>query len=231
MRTAELLELVDSVDGWLAGDEALALHHAAAAIASPDPVAVEIGSWKGRSTVAIASAFRDRGAGTVYAVDPHCGARPHRLTGEDDTQAAFEANIARAGLTGHVQLLRMLSADARPLVTRPIDLVFIDGSHLYEDVLRDIELWTRDLAAGATVALHDVIFFDGVNRAVRERVLRRGSLRMPRLVDDTLLLDHAPGRWSLADEARALRMRWRLRRPRAWRWARAARRRFRRSTA
>jgi predicted O-methyltransferase YrrM len=36
---------------------------------APTPIIVEFGSWKGRSTIWLASGVKDRGEGRVYAVD------------------------------------------------------------------------------------------------------------------------------------------------------------------
>src|SRR4051794_34480335 len=130
----DLKELVDSVEGWLGDGEASELHRAALNAAAAEPVAVEIGSWKGKSTVAIASAFRERGAGTVYAVDPHEGTSPHETEGEPDTFAAFLANVERAGVAAHVTPVRARSREARPRVDHSVDLLFVDGSHEYDDV-------------------------------------------------------------------------------------------------
>jgi hypothetical protein len=38
----------------------------------------------------------------------------------------------------------------------PIHLLFVDGSHEYEDVLRDFRGFAPHVAPGGTIALHDV---------------------------------------------------------------------------
>jgi hypothetical protein len=38
---------------------------------------------------------------------------------------------------------------------RPIHFLFVDGSHKYEDVARDIELWVPQIVVGGEVAFHD----------------------------------------------------------------------------
>jgi predicted O-methyltransferase YrrM len=159
--------------------------------AAPRRVAVEIGSWKGRSTLAIGLGFAERGAGTVIAVDPHT---------RDDTFADFERNVAP--VAAHVRPVRRLSLEARAEAGEPIDLLFLDGSHAYEDVRADLDAWSPLLRAGATVAFHDAQM-PGVGRVLRERVLRRGPFRRPRLVQRTLLADYAPGSWGRRDAARA----------------------------
>src|SRR4051812_26267900 len=68
---AEMSELLAGIDGWLHPAEAAVLHHLAteAARLGAGPI-VEIGSWQGRSTVALATAARVWGV-PVVAIDPH----------------------------------------------------------------------------------------------------------------------------------------------------------------
>jgi len=80
-------------------------------------VIVEIGSWKGRSTIVLAAGARAGAGGPVYAVDPHQGL-PQR--GGEPTFAAFQANIAAAGVADLVRPLQQCSAEsARVRATPP----------------------------------------------------------------------------------------------------------------
>ena len=45
-----------------------------------------------------------------------------------------------------------------------VDLLHIDGRHLYEDVKHDFETWRPKLFPGATVLFHDTQSFDGVKQ-------------------------------------------------------------------
>ncbi|MGH7330009.1 MAG: class I SAM-dependent methyltransferase, partial [Polyangiaceae bacterium] len=107
---------------------------------------------------------------------------------------------ARRNLTGCVISIRTTSAEARVVYDgEPIDLLFIDGSHDYEDVLADIDLWTPLLADNAIVAFNDP-YSPGVNRALRERMLsRRLPVEAPRHVNNTLFaISRRAGRTSNA---------------------------------
>jgi hypothetical protein len=210
MTKEELAERLEGVDGWLTACEAWALHLAARNAPAVAPVAVEIGSWKGRSTLALALAFRERGAGTVIAIDPHRDADTHHRFGEVDTFAEFRANLVAGGVDGHVRAIRALSTVARAGVDERVDVLFVDGSHAYGDVVADLEAWRDLLRPGATVAFHDVSVEPGVHRAVCELVLRPGPFRRPRLVDVTLLVEHDPGGWRIADWRAAAAVRARL---------------------
>ena len=168
-----MLEKLRGVDGYLSDDEAWALYVAARGRKR----IVEIGSYKGRSTIAIGSALADRGNGTLVSIDPHrptgkaSYAREH---GDLDTRAEFEGNVARAGVAAYVTPMHATSLEARAAYDmQPIDMLFVDGSHDYEDVLADIDAWTPLLSAGAVAAFNDP-YGPGVNRALRERLLGGG---------------------------------------------------------
>ncbi len=188
---AQLDALVDPVGGWLSLDEAWALHQAArlALQRRPAPVAVELGSWKGRSTVALASAFATGGRGVLHAVDPHTGTGTHARAREADTQAVLRRTLTAAGVAAHVSVVASTSREARAaFAPRSVDLLFVDASHHRDDVADDLAGWAPLLAGGATAALHDVTTKPGVAQVVRERVLPRGSpFAAPRLVGSTLL--------------------------------------------
>jgi predicted O-methyltransferase YrrM len=163
------------VDGFLSEDEGWALYQAArrCAQAAANPRIVEIGSYKGRSTIVLASALAEQGRGSVVAIDPHkptgkeSYAKEH---GERDTYAEFLENLAKAAVEPYVVSVRKIAAQARAEYDmQPIDLLFIDGSHDYDDVVADIELWAPLLADRAIVAFNDP-YAPGVNRALRERM-------------------------------------------------------------
>ncbi len=124
-----------------------------------DAVIVEIGSFKGRSTVAIAYAC----VGTkrkLYSIDTWDGNNSdfaHRNFFEE-----WQGNVEKNGLEEYVVPLRGYSHDVlsrwQELVgNKPIDLIFIDGSHEYFDVLKNFELAFPLIKYGGWIAFHDVI--------------------------------------------------------------------------
>ena len=203
----ELAAALTGVEGWFDDREAWRLHRVARDLPGRSPLAVEIGSWMGRSTLALGLAFRARGAGTVVAIDPHAGSVPHERFGVPDAFAQFERNVAPVAT--HVRAVRATSLEARTSFDEPVDLLFVDGSHRYEDVLADVDAWSGLLRRGATIALHDAQHA-GVGRAVHERLLCEGPFRRPRLVQRTLLATYAPGPWTRGDACRALVVRGHL---------------------
>lgn len=190
----ELGEALRGVPGWFEDDEAWALHETVRnhpSSRASGPTVVEIGSWHGRSTIVLARALQARGSGVVYAIDPHAGTAIHDATGVSDTYEAFLANMRKAGVAEHVRPIRALSTVARSqFADLSVDVLLIDGSHGYDDVVRDIDDWTSALADVATVAFHDARSYPSVRQAITDRVLNVGSqFGNPRAIDETLLVD------------------------------------------
>lgn len=158
--------IADGIEGWLSDAQGCALFTAAAATTGTGLI-VEIGSWKGRSTVWLAAGARTIGA-RVYAIDPHVDSR------EDPDAATFEtfcANLARAGIADVVEPLVMTSSQAARVLEGPIELLFIDGDHSYDAVRRDAELWLPKLADGGIVMFHDVgTAYGGPTRVFRQSI-------------------------------------------------------------
>jgi predicted O-methyltransferase YrrM len=209
----DLARALEGVEGWLELAEARALYDQVATHPADRPLTVvEIGSWKGRSTIAMALALEARGpgSGTVHAIDPHTGSREHReQLGEVDTFAEFEANLERAGVRHRVEPVRAFSHEAvSRFAPGSIDVLFVDGSHEYEDVKRDIRDYLPRLAARANVAFNDP-WWTGVFRALQEDVIRgSAAFRNPRFVENTLLYEqHRDAPATLADRLRGVTFR------------------------
>src|SRR5256885_8307811 len=169
----EAWERVRVAPGFLTEREAgfLAL---AAACTPGQGVILEIGSFKGKSTVGLASIAARYHLGKVVAVDPHTApsSTDPRLRGQASSFEDFRHTLARAGLTDHVEVHRKLSRDLATGWTRPIRLLWIDGDHTYPGAKQDLDLFAPHLATGGVVALHDVLHnFAGPIRVFVEDVL------------------------------------------------------------
>ena len=136
---------------------------------------LEIGSFKGKSTILLArSAGFAAGGGRVAAVDPltmpsstdPTDAEPAQLPG------IFRANIERHGVSHLVDFHQMRSDALGPAWSSPLRLLWIDGDHTYRGALADFDHFASHLRPGAIVAFHDVLNrFDGPIAAMCERVL------------------------------------------------------------
>ncbi|MDB5093092.1 MAG: glycosyltransferase [Candidatus Eremiobacteraeota bacterium] len=208
---ARLEEALRGVEGWLGPVEARLLYSSVRDFPPIDePLrAVEIGSWKGRSTIAMACALEQR-IGEVVAIDPHDTASVD-LVGEYgavDTFAAFTDNIRRAGVANRIRVVRSTSTEAaRDVLTRPVHVLFVDGSHRYEDVKSDVQLYFPALAGRSVVALNDPSR-DGVYRALREFVLTRGDLFDGFIGENTIFFTRDVARLrTMHDRVAAVRLR------------------------
>jgi MMP 1-O-methyltransferase len=208
---ADLERALAGVEGWLYLGEAWALHEIARNIARTDQAAtvVEIGSWKGRSTIALALGLKARGSGKLFAIDPHTGAHGSTAAGPVVTATEFQRNVVAAEVDSLVELLVSTSHEARGrFATKSVDVLFIDGSHQYEDVVTDIADWETALKDESAIAFNDPSA-PGVYRALREVVLKTGTAyRGPALVQNTLFFEfRRSSLWERSDTIALTRLR------------------------
>jgi len=147
---------------------------AAAPVAAGRPeVMVEIGSFKGKSAVALATFAQQRGLPPLVSIDPHT-APSVTDPGLPETSSfeAFTAALAAAGVSQQVEVHRQRSQEAAVGWQRPIGLLWIDGDHTWEGARSDFDLFSPFLVPGAFVALHDSLhFFEGPIRVFVECML------------------------------------------------------------
>lgn len=170
LNAKEVLGKMQKVDGWFTVEEGqLLLDSCAEAVhTAPSKNIVEIGSFKGRSTVVLGSVAKHAGA-RVWSIDPHEGS----LTGPNGAHSVpptfdiFTKNIAGAGLTEVVTSIREKSSEAK--WNAPIAYLFIDGLHDYQSVFSDYSKYAPFIERAGLLAFHDYCeAFAGVKRAVDE---------------------------------------------------------------
>lgn len=112
---------------------------------------IEIGRYKGGSTLTIAAAMS--GEGTFWSID--LGEKEARLH-QGSARRSFDDELrdvcARFGFP-----VTLLDGDSRTIEveTGEVDLVFIDGDHSYEGVKNDFERFGRRVRIGGAVLLDD----------------------------------------------------------------------------
>ena len=172
------------IEGFLTRGEADTLRRLAKD--AVDPI-VEIGSYKGRSTLALALGSFQGHRAPVYAVDPHLEYRGVRgMLYKPRDKADFLTNVLASGLMPLINIVHLPSAMASAGWFENIGLLFIDGSHEYRLVKHDFLSWGSRVHSGV-VALHDSDL-PGVQRVIQEAtgwrvtrcvgsmaVLKRGS--------------------------------------------------------
>lgn len=131
---------------------------------------VEVGSYRGRSTVALALGAADGARAPVYAIEPHetfVGALGGEFGPRD--RAAFFRTMLRTGCYRNVRLVNLTSEVVASGWHLPIALLWIDGDHTYEGVRRDFDSWSPHLTADATIAFDDTDHEDlGPHRVLSE---------------------------------------------------------------
>lgn len=169
-----ITEKVAGVDGFLTDAEASILYRLALqAPARKDGVILEIGSWKGKSTICLASGSLLNSKMKVYAVDPHTGSEEHQQADKKVwTFDEFTKNIKDAKVSDFVSPVLKTSQDAAKEFKQPIQLLFIDGDHSYEGVKTDFDLWFPKVVNGGVIAFHDTIGWQGPRRLVNQEVFR-----------------------------------------------------------
>jgi len=168
---------VDKVQGWLRYTEGAFLYRAAKQV-SGRGVIVEIGSWKGKSTIWLAKGSKDGSKVKIYAIDPHTGSPEHRdRYGDVWTFPEFKRNIEEAGVDDIVLPVVKTSREASKNWNYPVEFMFIDGAHDYDSVKTDFELWYPHIIYGGVIAFHDTIGWEGPRRLVKESVYKSRNFK------------------------------------------------------
>lgn len=171
-----------AIEGYLRQDEGAMLCFLAHE--SPPGAVLEIGSFRGKSTVFLARGIASDH--TLTAVDPQHNQKDLPPSGESDPAGdeadtgrmeAYLATLRSWGLEDRVESVRRYSYNLRPDWTRPLSMLWVDGHHAYEGVQRDIEDWVDLVVPGGYVAFHDTnpghvkTYGWGVRRAISESAL------------------------------------------------------------
>ena len=128
---------------------------------------IEIGRYKGGSTLVIAAAME--GNGTLWSID--IGEKEERLH-SDQAHRRFDDQVADLCRKFNLKA-DLLVGDSRSIQveTGEVDLVFIDGDHSYDGVRNDFERFGRRVRVGGAVLLDDA-FSDGISRTHSDTVGR-----------------------------------------------------------
>lgn len=169
-------DLVQEVEGFLTDKDGCLLFDLAQEVKG-DGAVVEIGSWKGRSTIWLAKGSGKGKRVKVFAVDHHTGSPEHRVGSEGiRTFEEFKANIERAQVVDLVVPIVKASVEGSAGFKDPIELLFIDGAHDYDSVKQDYESWSPKVIDGGVIAFHDSEF-EGVSRFLEELVRRENRIK------------------------------------------------------
>ncbi len=163
------MELARSQKGFMPDSEGEALHEVGlrAARSGLGPM-LEIGTYCAKSALYLGFAARQHSV-VLYSVDHHRGSEENQsgwehhdpglvdpVTGRMDTLPEARRAVERAGLEGTVVLVVGESARIASAWATPLSLLFIDGGHGEAVAWADYRGWSRYVAGGALMAIHDV---------------------------------------------------------------------------
>lgn len=117
---------------------------------------IEVGSFRGKSTVALSIGSREGHNAPVYAIDPHEEFKGPfgGIFGPQD-RAVFFRNMLSTDSFQNVRLVNLSSEVIAPGWDKEVGFLWIDGDHSYEGVRRDFEVWSPHLLPGSCIAFDD----------------------------------------------------------------------------
>jgi len=155
------------IKGFLDEREADCLYELAL-FASKEGPCLEIGSYCGKSAVYIGSACKVNRS-VLFSIDHHCGSEEQqpgeayfdpdlldKETGKIDTLRTFRKTITDFNLENTVIPVIGRSEIVGRTWQTALSFVFIDGSHTYESVLTDYQIWSKHLIVGGYLVFHDI---------------------------------------------------------------------------
>ncbi len=168
-----LLKEIETVEGYLSPNEIrfLAL---LAAYPTADGEILEIGSFKGKSTIILAKSAALIGNETVHAVDPMIAPSETDpdLRGADSSFPDFQKNIENHKVSENIEFHQKFSYELAHNWNKPLRFLWIDGDHTYQGTKLDLDGFAAHLSDGAIVAIHDVLHeFEGGIRVFMEDIL------------------------------------------------------------
>lgn len=162
-----LFELAESVTGFMPTDEGHALFDAAIRFLDGG-VAVEIGTYCGKSTVLLGAAAAATGS-VLFTVDHHHGSEEHQqgwefhdttfvdpISGRFDTLHTFRRTLDAMNLDDNVVAVVGHSEVVARGWRTPLQLLFIDGGHSEDAAQKDFDGWAGWVAVGGALVIHDV---------------------------------------------------------------------------
>jgi predicted O-methyltransferase YrrM len=121
---------------------------------------VELGTRSGNSTLTLLAAAKTSG-GRVLSMD----IQPCKLAQE----RVGSAGLGDSWTFRHIDDLSVPDSE----IPEPIDLLFIDTRHTYNQLTAELKKYTPRLRPGSWIAIHDYVSFPGMTRAVRDFVASR----------------------------------------------------------
>jgi len=127
--------------------------------AKSESVFVEIGSWKGRSSVFMAEKIKESGKNIeFYVIDTFEGTEnEHEEYDEIKNKSLYDVYLKNIDpVKSYIKTIRGSSLDVHSQFgDNSIDFLFIDGDHTYKGVRNDLRNWFPKVKSGGIIAGHD----------------------------------------------------------------------------
>lgn len=139
---------------WFSDASCVTLAQLVKQVAGVDGMIVEIGSWEGRSTVAMANAAYPRRVHACDTWEGSPGEPSADLATQRDVFTTWQHNIrtlTRRNVTAH----RMGWREFLPTITEPVALAFIDAEHSYVEVRDNLLALLPLMAEGGIICGDD----------------------------------------------------------------------------
>ena len=156
-----------NVKGFLDEAEAKRLYMLALEASKLAPC-LEIGSYCGKSAIFLGTACKETQS-VLFSLDHHTGSEEQqpgqeyfdpdlldKETGKIDTLRLFRKTIDDFDLGNAVVPIIGRSEIIGRIWNTKLGLIFIDGSHAYESVLNDYQIWAKHVLPGGYLVFHDI---------------------------------------------------------------------------
>lgn len=159
-------KVIVEIQGWLNGEEARILQeYAIEQQKTSKSDLLEIGCWKGLSSVIIASVLAEDKR--LWMVDYFRGGperKPpksplfvtkHKRKEKPWAYSELLENVIEYNIQNKVVILPLSSEKAAKVVDEKFSFIFIDGDHRYKGVSKDCNLWLPHLERNGVIIFHD----------------------------------------------------------------------------
>jgi len=183
MDIEETKNFTNKIDGWLTDREGELLYNLAKNCIGKG-VIVEIGSWKGKSTIWLGKGSKSGNKIKIYAIDPHTGSsKLKKMYGKVNTFEEFEKNVKNANVSDIVVPIKKTSKETAENFNEPVELIFIDGAHEYKLIKLDFEIWFPKVIDCGIMAFHDTIYMAGPRKVTAKYVYKSKFFKNVKFID------------------------------------------------
>lgn len=126
-------------------------------------VALELGSWTGGNLVLLSKLLRDDGV--VIGVEPGLNVP---LMVDKVAEMISPVQLVHVPYKSCTPPALVMVADTLQKAGRGIDVLFIDASHLYENVSRDYQVYSPFVSTPGVIMFHDIVGNSGSSQLWNE---------------------------------------------------------------